>query len=111
MMTPTPPPAPPAVKAHARMIAGDDGITDPIIQLIITPHENDVFEKVGMVDVHLDANNARTLGYYLLGLSSEADSQRAYILALRSIKEDEEQIMALVREANKMITARRGFGV
>ncbi len=95
-------------KVHARMIEGKDGITDPVVQMIITPHENDVFEKVGLVDVQLDANEARTLGYYLLGLSSEADSQRAYILALRAIKTDDEEIMSLVREANMMISARRG---
>lgn len=98
-------------KVNARMIAGPEGITDPIVQIVITPHENEVFEKVGLVDVQLDANEARSLGYYLLGLSSEADAQRAYIVALRAHKEDEEEIMELVREANKMISVRRGFDV
>ncbi len=93
------------------MIEGENGITDPVIQLIITPHDNETFEKVGLVDIHLDANEARYLGYSLLGLSSEADSQGAYITVLRSMKEDEEEIMQLVQEANVLITARRGGGV
>lgn len=90
------------------MIPGEDGIADPVVQLIITPHDNEIFEQVGLVDMHLDANTARYLGYTLLGLSSEADSQRAYITALRATKEDEEEIMKLVHEANRLITARRG---
>ncbi len=97
-------------KVNARMIAGDGGITNPVVQIVITPHENDVFEKVGLVDVQLSANEARSLGYYLLGLSSEADAQGAYITALRARKENEEEIMELVREANMMISASRGFG-
>lgn len=96
------------LKAQARMMEGPGGITDPIIQLIITPHENEIFEKVGLVEIQLDANTARRLGYTLLGLSTEADSQRAYIVALRSMKEDDEEIMKFVVEANQLITARRG---
>lgn len=96
-----------SIKVNAKMIVGEGGITDPIIQIIIAPHETEVFENVGLVDVQLDSNEARSLGYYLLGLSSEADAQRAYITALRSNKENEEEIMTLVREANTMISARR----
>ena len=95
-------------KVHARMIVGDNGITSPMVQVIIEPHELEVFEKFGLVDVHLDPNTARLLGYILLGLASEADTQGAYITALRSRKENEEEIMQLVGEANALITATRG---
>lgn len=97
--------------SHARMIIGDGGITNPVVQLIIEPHEKDVFEKVGLVDVHLTPSQATFLAYTLLGLSSEADAQGAYITALRSTKETEEEIMELVAEANRLITAKRGLGL
>ena len=93
------------------MIQGEGGVTDPIIQLITMPHDPEAYETVGLVDVQLDANEARYLGYTLLGLSSEADAQGSYITAMRSIKEDEGQIMEMVTEANRLIVARRGGGV
>ncbi len=99
------------LSAHARMIIGDGGITNPLVQLIITPHETEVFEKVGLVDVHLNGTEARLLGLTLLGLASETDSQGAYITALRATKENEEEIMELVGEAVKLIEAKRGAGL
>ncbi len=95
---------------HARMIVGEAGINNPVIQMVITPHEDDVFKQVGLVDVHMSSNEARELGYNLLGLSSEADAQSGYITALRALKETEEEIMDVVGEASLLIAAKRGAG-
>ncbi len=98
-------------KSHARLIQGIGGVTDPVIQLIIQPHDNEAYEQVGLVDVQLTPNEARYLGYTLLGLSSEGDAQKGYITALRSMKEDEGEIMEMINEAMRLVQASRESAV
>lgn len=64
--------------------------------------DNDVVHEIA-----IEAKEARHLSHMLLALSSEADTQEAYITALRARKEDEADIMTIVGDAAELLVHKR----
>ena len=80
-------------------LVGDDSNL-PLIKL-------EVFNERESTDVVFGTQPARHCGYMLLGLASEADTQAAYITALRLRKIPEEEIMMIIGDAANYIRATR----
>jgi len=74
----------------------------PLIELDIITADN-IEEAV------INAREARRIGYTLLGLASEADTQTAYIMSLRAHKIPEEEIANIIGEAATYIRAGRAI--
>jgi hypothetical protein len=80
-------------------LVGDDS-NMPLVKL-------EVFDNRESTDAVFATQEARRTGYMLLGLASEADTQAAYITALRSRKIPEEEIMRIIGDAADFIRAAR----
>ncbi|MCL1599956.1 MAG: hypothetical protein M3112_00290 [Actinomycetia bacterium] len=58
-------------------------------------------------DTAVSPFEARHFGYMIISMASEVESQEAYITALRSRKEDEMEILDIMKDAAEFLRHRR----